>query len=124
MAANTNAHMNVLFTTVSFGCAKVKISCKIDNDARQLKEFTDTFRAWRLWPVTVCMMSIKEEPDRTCLPVPRPMLKVFEESFLVHLILPDLLEQAGNDLIRRCVIHVRKQNAQGIVDAESICNQV
>lgn len=67
------------------------------------------------------MMPVDRRTGQTCLmPVLRPMLKVFEESFLVHLILPDFLEQAGNDLIRRCIIHVRKQNAQGIIDAESI----
>jgi hypothetical protein len=51
MAANANAQMIVLFTSVWFGCAKVKISVKNDYDSQQ----------------------IIEEPDRHCLPVPQQL---------------------------------------------------
>jgi len=51
MAASANAQMIVLFMTVWFGCAKVKKSVKNDYDYQH----------------------IMEEPDRHCLPVPRPM---------------------------------------------------
>ena len=78
----------------------------------------------RRWPGAVSRINIIEEPGRRCLPVPRQLYQVFEESLSVHLILPDLLEQALNHLVRRCIIHVREQYVKGIVNAESICYEV
>jgi hypothetical protein len=58
------------------------------------------------------------------LPVPKAIVMTLQKKNSVQSVMPDLLEEACDNLIRRLIILIRQKDAEGSIDTECIGNEV